>query len=693
MRVLRILTSSVATATVIGCVPAVQAAEITQKQPMPTFSTTIKEGRKAVRSALRQTKATSASVALVAGGKTVWSQTFGRVNKAGKKPSPATRYGIGSVSKLITTMAVMQLVERGKVSLDAPVVRYVPDFSMASPQYRQITVRMLLNHSAGLPGTDFADSFSHKPIPSYVDRFLAGLRTSHLKTTPGAMIVYCNDCFTLAGLVVERVSGKSFQDYVASNILEPLGMKHSTYATSVPGRGSVAPVIRGGKVQPIEITNLLASGGLMSTSQDMARLARVFTGGGVVEGRRILSSSAVRQMAVDQTATTLRVGPPSGLRYGLGWDTVKDPALASAGVLGWTKGGDSITDYHAGFVIAPDQGLAVVVEGAGTSFSSASAKTIAQTVLLNALVETGAINQMPKQIGNAPAKERAKPRDIKKMTGTYLAQNVTLKVTKAKNRTLHVAALTDGKWLDQPGRLVFRKGGAFWDTRTPGTSFRSVRAWGRTYLVRRDIGGTGTYFSDVPFGQRTRPGGRLAQTWQARVGKKWLLANENPSSIWWDLATPAVGVATIPGMPGYLLAQGVLVQSVPFDATTSDTVGTMFVEVPGVGRDMYDFDFFMQGGEEFLSFSSSVLRPAATVPSLSSGSNVVTIGANGYVQWYRVPNAASLTISGQGDWKLFDDALAMLESGGGAAATQQAPGGAYLAVFGPAGSAATVVVE
>ena len=74
-------------------------------------------------------------------------------------------YGVGSVSKVVTTMAVMQLVDAGKVSLDAPVARYIPDFTMESPQYKQITVRMLLNHAAGVPGTNYADLWSHKPIP------------------------------------------------------------------------------------------------------------------------------------------------------------------------------------------------------------------------------------------------------------------------------------------------------------------------------------------------------------------------------------------------------------------------------------------------------------------------------------------------------------------------------------------------
>jgi len=697
MRILHILTATVATATALAGAPPAQASVPVKKPNPPSFSTTIEQGRKAVRSALKETKSTSASVALVFNGKTVWSQGFGRVTPAGKKPSATTQFGVGSVSKVVTTMAIMQLVDAGKVSLDAPVVRYIPDFSMKSPQYKQITVRMLLNHSAGVPGTDYADAWSNEPISSYVERTMGGLANSRLKTTPGGMNVYCNDCFTLAGLVVERVSGLPIQDYVAANILKPLGMKHSRYQTSVPAPGTVAPIIEDGKAQPIEITNLFASGGLMSTAEDMARLALVFTNDGKVDGKRILSSSAIRQMGADETATTLLAGPPSFLRYGLGWDCVRDPSQNSAGVLGWTKGGDTV-DYHASFAIAPDHGLGVVVLGAGRSFSSIAAETVAQTILLNALVETGAIKKLPEQVSGSPGKGKVTAKmakaKINKITGTFLAQNGTLRLTKGKNRSVKVAQLVDGAWVRGPGKFVLRNDGAFWSTQATGTSIRTVRSWGRTYVVQRSIGGVGTYYSHVARGQKTRPGGALSSAWQQRVGKKWLLANESPESLTWTMSAPAVEIASIPGLSGYLLAKGALVESVPFDATTSDNVGTMFLEIPlGFGRDLYDFDFSMQGGEEYLSFSSSVLRPAATVPSLSSGSNAVTIGSRGLVQWYRVPAAASITVSGQSDWKLFDEDLTMVGSGDAATATTQAPAGAYLAVFGPAGTTSTVVVQ
>ncbi len=248
--------------------------------------------------------------------------------------------------------------------------------------------------------------------------------------------------------------------------------------------------------------------------------------------------------------------------------------------------------------------------------------------------------------------------------------------------------------MSSPGRFELRNDGAFWATKSPGTSIRAVKAWGRTYVLQRSIGGVGTYYSYVARGQKVRSGGALSPAWQARLGKKWLLANESPESLSWTLSgTPTVEIRSIPGLSGYLLATGALVDTVPFDATTSDTVGTMFLEIPlGFGRDLLDFDFSMQGGEEYLSFDSSVLRPAATVPSLSSGSNAVTIGSQGLVEWYKVPAASTVTVSGQSDWKLFDADLSMLDSGGAATATKQAPAGAYLAVFGPAGSTATVVV-
>ena len=101
-----------------------------------SYAATIANGRKAAARLLAETGASSISLAFVDGARVAWHQTFGVVDAAGTKPAEATMYGLGSVRKMVLAVAVMQLVDTGKVSLDAPVVRYITDFSMASPEFR-----------------------------------------------------------------------------------------------------------------------------------------------------------------------------------------------------------------------------------------------------------------------------------------------------------------------------------------------------------------------------------------------------------------------------------------------------------------------------------------------------------------------------------------------------------------------------
>ena len=137
-------------------------------------------------------------------------------------------YGIGSVSKIFTTVAVMQLVEQGKLDLDKPVVQYLPAFKMADSRYKDITVRMLLNHSSGLMGSSFGSALLLGDASQQAtEELLARLSTQRLKADPGAYSVYCNDGFTLAQLVVEAVSETGFMDYLRKHVFEPAGLKET----------------------------------------------------------------------------------------------------------------------------------------------------------------------------------------------------------------------------------------------------------------------------------------------------------------------------------------------------------------------------------------------------------------------------------------------------------------------------------
>ena len=240
-------------------------------------------------------------------------------------------YGIGSVSKIYTTVAIMQLVEDGKVSLDAPVTRYLKDFKMADPRYKDITVRMLLNHSSGLLGTGLSDAmlFGEASTKAH-DTLLEKLSTQRLAADPGAFSVYCNDGFSLAELVVEAVSGQSFMDYVDENILAPLDLDR----TFAPGgdfdTDDLARIYRGTdpRALPQDTLNAIGAGGIYATASDLASF------GGALTGTELLRQSSLDAMAYPEYSRGLwpDSGEPDSLAYGLGGATPAAACLLALGI-------------------------------------------------------------------------------------------------------------------------------------------------------------------------------------------------------------------------------------------------------------------------------------------------------------------------------------------------------------------------
>src|SRR5881409_259273 len=360
------------------------------RSSQPTYDAAIQEGKTAAQELVNQ-GASAVAIALVDDKRIIWSQGFGLADRdTGQMPTHSTMFGIGSVSKMFATIAVMKLVDRGVVDLDTPLVTYLPAFRMASSGYENITVRMLLNHSSGFPGTDYRNADIRSPVPGYLDQVLQTLSISRLKAPPGYMSVYCNDGFTITAALVEAMSGKSYARFVQDEILTPLGMANTRYPLSAFPAGSYAKAYVKGAAKPQEFVNTLASGGLYSTADDMARIAMMFLNGGRVETTRILSSASVAEMAKDQTIGSFDPIHNKSLAYGLGWDSVSQPGLAAVGFDGWAKGGDS-SDYHAALVVSPQAQLGIVV----LADSGPSPVAVAERVLLRALYENGRIAAFP----------------------------------------------------------------------------------------------------------------------------------------------------------------------------------------------------------------------------------------------------------------------------------------------------------
>ena len=164
------------------------------------------------------------ALALVEGDQVIFMKGYGKADETGRPVTPQTSFLLASVSKPLTAVATMQLVESGKVELDTSVQRYVPEFRVADPNASsQITVRHLLLHTSGLPTTACDTRINAQSLAEYV----AELRTVELVSPVGARHVYCSGNYNILGRMIEVVSGQSFGEYVQEYIFVPLEMQQS----------------------------------------------------------------------------------------------------------------------------------------------------------------------------------------------------------------------------------------------------------------------------------------------------------------------------------------------------------------------------------------------------------------------------------------------------------------------------------
>jgi len=223
----------------------------------------------------------AASVAVVMDDKLVWSEAFGTSDLENLVPATtATVFRLASVSKPITAVAIMQLVEAGKLRLDAPISDCVPQFKPAQVP----TIRQLLTHTSGvrhyrkdddLTDPEFANTRPFASVTQSVDQF----RNDPLAFPPGSGFLYSTHGFTLLGSCVEQLTKVPFVDYVRQNIFKPAGMSASRddlvtamipnrarpYSTNAEGIIENAPLL--------DTSNRIPGGGLISTASDMARFA------------------------------------------------------------------------------------------------------------------------------------------------------------------------------------------------------------------------------------------------------------------------------------------------------------------------------------------------------------------------------------------------------------------------------------
>src|SRR5947209_13367583 len=241
-----------------------------------------------------------AVVCVVKDGKVLFTRGYGYSNVEKKTPvSPdSTLFRPGSISKLFTATAVMQLVQQGKLDLDRDVNDYL-DFKIPPAFSKPITLRNLLTHTPG-----FEETVKNLFIPENAPMVsLKEYLTGHIPKRifpPGAVPAYSNYGVTLAGYIVERVSGREFNDYVTENMFKPLGMSHSTFAQPLPP--DLKPLMSAGyelgsdKPKGFENVQVAPAGALSITAADISHFMIAHLQDGKFENAQILSPEVARQM-------------------------------------------------------------------------------------------------------------------------------------------------------------------------------------------------------------------------------------------------------------------------------------------------------------------------------------------------------------------------------------------------------------
>ena len=317
-------------------------------QQPANFNAYVKEFATGFKTELSENKITNASYAVFTKDSVIFEDSFSANKSDINANSP---FLIGSVTKVFTSVAVMQLYEQGKIDIDKPVSDYVPDFKIKQrfPESSPITIRAVLTHHAGIPSDMYLHKFSRKP--HYLNEVLPYLNTQYTCYPVGKIWAYSNLGYALLGILIERVSGQKYGEYISKNIFEPLKMNSSGFYSDYNTQKSLAIAYdsNGNKKEEYPLLDKPA-GAIYSTTGDMMRFCRAF----IDKKETLLKNKTIAQMfELQNPDNLLDLDHRSAICFNF-----KNKAYE----LGRLYEHGGATMFHrAQIVIAPDAGLASVL--------------------------------------------------------------------------------------------------------------------------------------------------------------------------------------------------------------------------------------------------------------------------------------------------------------------------------------------
>ena len=531
---------------------------------------------------------------------------------------------IGSTSKMYATLAVMQLVDQGKVELDAPVTDYIPEFTMADERYKDITVRMLMNHTSGLMGSQYGGLFLFDDkSEEYHDTFLEKLSKQHLKAAPGEFNCYCNNGFTLLEILVERVSGMSFTEYMEKNICSPLSLENTGSIWDMD-MDRQAPIYVNGNVRLLcECGQAIGAGSIVSTAEDVCTFGSAFFTGNNV----LLSEKSKKEMTENNKAGGCAEN------FGLGWDEVEKEDYKKSGVTVLSKGGDTFYQ-HASLVVAPDKEISVAVLSSGGG--SNTNEKIALALLDEALKDEGINIEHPEK--DHPELVKVVPEEILQYEGLYANTSYTLDISFPDKKYMRIVSVTgesefemqfmytaDGTFVKMSGDVASGNAIVAW----PMESYRFEKKDGQVYLID-SYGGYSLYKVS-----KKNVAVDVQSAWDERNGVTYYLVSGRASDGNYYMNNH-FKLTTSELAPGFV--NGYVMQN-------ENYAGYDFVMPGTVSRDLSDLHMEEVDGKEFLCMDDMGWRYISekNIPVFSDDVKNVEL-KSGEASWYKIDGAKNKTL-------------------------------------------------
>jgi CubicO group peptidase (beta-lactamase class C family) len=337
-----------------------------------------------INNQLKKIQYTGCSLALLDGEEVVWAEGLGFANREESQPVELDSiFKAGSVTKIITALGILRLVDSVRISLDQPVTDILPKvvFQYRTPAPRKVTIRDLMTHHAGLP-CDFRKNFYAKSFeddPDPIESIIPFINTHPMPYPPGYILSYSNLGADLLGLIIQQVSGQSYADYIKTEVLQPLGMNSSSIEATESIKEKLVKGYSGraGEWEP-QLRDLPA-GGLYTTAIDLTKIAAVVMNHGRANGIQFLNPQIIQDMLTPQTPGNPR---DFGLNIGLNW-FLSYPNLKQAQKVCWHDGGT--INFSTILICLPEQNLAAVVML--NSFAALPVHALGTRILIEALDE------------------------------------------------------------------------------------------------------------------------------------------------------------------------------------------------------------------------------------------------------------------------------------------------------------------